>query len=83
MSCRYVFNACFGASNFVPYVLRLFLILPRTSHSELHSAEAFFFELRKNSTPNELHMKLSTIVEKLVIEKDYDARTYGPIILQE
>ena len=25
----------------------------------------------------------STVVEKLILENDYDARTYGPIILQE
>ncbi len=28
-------------------------------------------------------MKLNTIMEKLVIENDYDARTDGPIKLQE
>jgi hypothetical protein len=37
-------------------------------------------EFRKK-TPN--LTTFSTTVEKLVVEEDYDARTYGPIILQE
>ena len=69
--------AC-GTSNFVPYVPRLFLIWSRTSHNEL-----FCGVKKKNSTPNELHLKLGMIVEKLVIENEYDARTYGPIRSQE
>ena len=42
-----------------------------------------FYGVKKNSTPNELHLKLSRIVENLVIENEYDARAYGPIRLQE
>jgi hypothetical protein len=33
--------------------------------------------------PNELRLKLGAIVENLVIENEYDARTYGPIRLQK
>jgi hypothetical protein len=72
----------FGASNYVPYVPTFFLIWSRTSHNELR-LKLFCGLKTKNSTSNELRMKLSTIVEKLVIENEYDARTYEPIILRE
>ncbi len=68
----------FGATNSAPYVPRLFLIMARTSHNELQLK--LFVEFGEKSP----HItSFSTIVEKLVVEEDYDARTYEPIKMQE
>ena len=47
-----LFMPVFGATNSVPYVPRLFLILSPTSHNELQ-LKLFCGVLEKNSTPNE------------------------------
>ena len=68
-----------GATSSIPYVPRLFLILSRTSHNELQLK--IFCGVWVKKTPH--ITSFYTIVEKLVVEEDYDARTYEPIILQE
>ena len=74
-----LFMPAFGATNSIPYVPRLFLIMSRTSHNELQ--QKLFCGVLGKKTP---HLtSFSTIVEKLVVEEDYDAHTYGLIILQE
>ena len=74
-----LFMPVFGATNSVPYIPRLFLIQSRTSHNELQ-LKLFFVEFWKK-TP---HLaSFNTTVEKLVVEEDYNARTYGSIILPD
>ena len=49
-----LFIPVFGATNSVPYVPKLFLILSRTSHNELQLKFVWWSFGKKKSTPNEL-----------------------------
>jgi len=75
------FMPAFVASNSVRYVTRLFIIMSCKPHNELELK--FFIRVKKISTPSEIHLMLRTIVEKFVMENEYDFRTYGPIKLHE
>ena len=67
----WLFLRIYVVSNYVPYILES----PITSFNR-----SFFVEFWKK---NPHITSFSTTVEKLVVEEDYDARTYGPIRFQD